>query len=257
MSELVDYVTSMVDQFCEDHIVSAVQASAEEEVAGASHPGPAAPAQSPEPVACNEAAAAVAEACQPPLDPCFTAADSVAWHAAVVAGALALSRLLQDARGRCDDVASSPAAAAELVSVSPVQAALLFAAVEGLYFRVRQDLLLNLADGRAGCDCAVCMPQVPPENPSKTAAACKADIASKVREPKKQGMSYESFLLPASCAAAWDVWGAFACTPVLAVPDSTTVTDSIGYVQKLLGLLCQSMLCAGKAYRRFSLQTAQ
>lgn len=180
VSELVSYITSMVDQFFEEHLP---QNSDMKEGACASHPGPSAPAQLPEPVACSKAAADVAAVCQSwPASCCYAAADIVAWHLAVVAGALALSRLLRDARGWCDADAPSPTAVAELVrDICPVQAALLFAAVEGVYFRVRQDLLFNVKDGHVACTCTACEPEkLPPEDPSKIVAACKADIANKV-----------------------------------------------------------------------------
>ena len=126
----------------------------------------------------NGGAAETAASCECSNSP-DAAADAAAWNIAVIIGALALSRLFPGP-ARSEFSSGGPHC--------PVQAALLFTAIEGLYFGVREDLQQFSSVKDAICDCRLCRNGTGPESYTtkrhlamqRNQTLCKTDITSKV-----------------------------------------------------------------------------
>jgi hypothetical protein len=126
----------------------------------------------------------------------------IAWHTAVLCGATALthffgtSALVEAAAATTREPASQPEQQQQQQQWCPVQAALLFTAIEGLYFGVRQDLIVGNFDSRPGCNCCpTCVNQT-------SNAAVKARQSELVVRTVKADITTRASVWPA--AAFWN-----------------------------------------------------
>jgi hypothetical protein len=132
-----------------------------------------------QPSVATEGAAQTAASCQNSNTANVTA-DAAAWNIAVITGALALARLFPGPDGS-DSSSNGPHC--------PVQAALLFTAIEGLYFGVREELQQLTSIKEAICGCRVCRNGTGSESVTvkrtkamlRNTVACKTEVTSKVR----------------------------------------------------------------------------